>query len=29
MPSKDISKALTDLEKLYNDDKLKFRGDRY
>ena len=29
IPPKDISKALTDLGKLYNDDKLKFRGDKY
>jgi hypothetical protein len=24
-----ISKALTDLSKLYSDDRLKFRGDKY
>jgi hypothetical protein len=29
MPFKDISKALTDLKKLYNDNKFKFRGDKY
>jgi len=28
-PPRDISKALTDLTKLYSDDKLKFRGDKY
>jgi hypothetical protein len=26
---RDISKALTNLSKLYSDDKLKFRGDKY
>jgi len=29
VPAKDISKALTDLSKLYSDNKLKFRGDKY
>jgi hypothetical protein len=28
-PRRDISKPLTDLSKLYSDDKLKFRGDKY
>ena len=28
-PPRDISKALTDLSKLYSDDRLKFRGDKY